>query len=67
MAITANCDLCESAGVKRPAIVDQATNLRGPNRPGPWAYMCEEHSARLGVGQATILANVGEAKASKLV
>jgi hypothetical protein len=67
MAIKANCDICESGGVKRPAVVDQATNLRGPGRAGPWAYMCEEHSARLGVGPATILANVGEPKGRDLI
>lgn len=40
------CDLCIALGRKnvKPAMFDGATFH------GPWAYMCDEHMAKFGVG-----------------
>lgn len=40
-----DCDLCTAKGVTTPAVYD------GKTVQGPWAYMCESHWKRFGVGQ----------------
>lgn len=39
-----NCDLCGSAGATVQAKYDGKTTM------GPWAYMCEKHFKKYGVG-----------------
>ena len=41
-----DCDLCQV----NIAEYDGATNLRGPNIPGPWANMCRLCFAQFGIG-----------------